>query len=164
MEYRNLKKIKLTLFSIAIASLFSGCSIGFGGSNVISKARYKATMKPYIRRGELIEPKEVSVNQTQMGIASWYGPNFHGGITSSGERYNMYSYTAAHKTFPLGTIVKVENLKNGKSVYVRINDRGPFIKGRIIDCSYAAACKIGLDKDGVAPVRVTVVNKIRPRG
>jgi rare lipoprotein A len=157
--------MKYINYTLIISTLFiSACSIGTTHPKPISMARYKATMKPYVRRGEVIQPREVSLNQTQIGLASWYGPGFNGGTTSSGERYNMYAYTAAHKTFPLGTIVKVQNLKNGKSVFVRINDRGPFVKGRIIDCSYAAAKKIGLDRDGVAPVKLTVVNKIDPKG
>ena len=117
-------------------------------------------MKPYVRRGKVIRPTKVSVNQSMIGLASWYGPGFHGGTTSSGERYNMYQYTAAHKTWPMGTLVLVENLKNHKVVVVKINDRGPFVGDRIVDCSYAAAKKIGLDKDGVAPVKLTVLGRV----
>ncbi len=94
----------------------------------------------------------------QKGIASWYGKEDHGDFTASGEPYNMYAYTAAHKTLPFGTLVKVINLKNGKSVVVRINDRGPFVKNRIIDLSYASAKKIGLIKDGTAPVIIQVLD------
>ncbi len=94
----------------------------------------------------------------QEGIASWYGPMFNGRRTANGEIYNMFALTAAHKTLPFGTCVKVINLKNGKSVVVRINDRGPFVKGRIIDLSYAAAKVIGLDKMGIAPVKLIKVN------
>lgn len=93
------------------------------------------------------------------GIASWYGSEFHGRRTASGEIYNMYDYTAAHKTLPLGTYVKVINLENGKSVIVRINDRGPFKKGRIIDLSYAAAKKIGIIEKGTARVRLEIISK-----
>ncbi|BAT72127.1 rare lipoprotein A [Thermosulfidibacter takaii ABI70S6] len=95
----------------------------------------------------------------QRGLASWYGPKFHGRKTASGERFNMYSLTAAHKTLPLGTYVKVKNLKNGRAVVVKINDRGPFVRGRIIDLSYAAAKKLGMIKDGVVPVEITVIGK-----
>ncbi len=94
----------------------------------------------------------------QKGIASWYGKEDHGDLTASGEPYNMYEYTAAHRTLPFGTLVKVTNLKNGKSVIVRINDRGPFVKGRIIDLSYASAKKIGMIKQGTAPVSLEVVD------
>jgi len=116
------------------------------------------TQKAYSVNGKMYYPqKSVSIGWRQKGIASWYGPNFHGKYTSNGERYNMYAYTAAHKTLPMNTIVKVTNLKNKKSVIVRINDRGPFIEGRIIDLSYIAGKKIGLDKSGIAPVILEVI-------
>lgn len=91
-------------------------------------------------------------NSAIAAVASWYGPGFHGRLTANGERYNMYALTAAHKTLPFGTEVKVTNMKNGKAVVVRINDRGPYTKGRIIDLSKAAhlaidcnLCKVELD-------------------
>ena len=93
------------------------------------------------------------------GKASWYGKKFHGKLTASGVKYNMYSYTAAHKSLPLGTLVKVTNLKNKRWVYVRINDRGPYAHGRVIDLSYLAAKKIGLVASGVAKVKIDVVTK-----
>jgi peptidoglycan lytic transglycosylase len=88
------------------------------------------------------------------GIASWYGPDFQGKRTSSGEPYDMYAMTAAHKTLPIPTYVEVTNLENGKKVIVRVNDRGPFEKGRIIDLSYIAALKLGIVGAGSARVRV----------
>jgi rare lipoprotein A len=91
---------------------------------------------------------------TQIGIASWYGKEFHKKKTASGERYNMYDLTAAHRTLPFGTRVRVTNLDNNRSVIVRINDRGPFKKGRIIDLSYAAAKKLKMLESGTAKVRV----------
>ncbi len=93
------------------------------------------------------------------GIASWYGPNFHGKKTASGEIYNMFDFTAAHKYLPFNTLVRVRNLSNNKSVIVRINDRGPFVKNRIIDLSYAAAKKIDLIKTGTAFVEVEILFK-----
>ncbi len=99
----------------------------------------------------------------QKGIASWYGSDFHGKLTSNQEIYNMHALTAAHKTLPFGAYVKVTNLNNGKSIVVRINDRGPFIKGRIIDLSYAAAKKVGMDITGVAPVKIKVLKKYSPK-
>lgn len=93
------------------------------------------------------------------GRASWYGKEFHGKKTASGEKFNMYALTAAHKTLPFGTRVRVTNLANGKSVVVKINDRGPFVKGRIIDLSYAAAKKISLVGMGVVKVRLEIVGK-----
>ncbi len=88
------------------------------------------------------------------GIASWYGPNFNGKLTASGEVYDMNALTAAHKTLPLGTIVEVKNLENGKTVRLTINDRGPFVRGRIIDLSYRGAKELGVVKNGTARVRV----------
>jgi len=100
-----------------------------------------------------------STGYVEVGIASWYGPGFHGKKTASGEFYNMYKLTAAHKTLPLGTYVKVINLENGKSVVVKINDRGPFVSGRIIDLSYAAAKKIGMLGKGTAKVKIIALGK-----
>jgi rare lipoprotein A len=94
------------------------------------------------------------------GNASWYGPKFHGKPTSSREIYNMYDLTAAHKTLPFGTYVMVTNLRNGKSVTVKINDRGPFVKGRILDLSYAAAKVLDMVESGVVPVRIEVLGNI----
>ena len=90
----------------------------------------------------------------ERGVASWYGPTFHGGNTSSGELYDMYGMTAAHKTLPLPTYARVTNLANGRSVVVRINDRGPFVANRIIDLSYTAAAKLDMLRDGTAMVEV----------
>lgn len=90
----------------------------------------------------------------QRGIASWYGNKFHGKRTSSGEPYDMYKMTAAHKTLPIPVHVRVTNLDNGKSIIVRVNDRGPFVKDRIIDLSYAAAHKIGMANIGTARVEI----------
>jgi rare lipoprotein A len=88
------------------------------------------------------------------GVASWYGSKFHGRKTSSGERYNMYALTAAHRTLPLGTIVRVTHKGNGRSAVLLVNDRGPFIEGRIIDLSYGAARKLAMVEEGVAAVVV----------
>jgi rare lipoprotein A len=95
--------------------------------------------------------------EVQEGIASWYGPGFHGRRTSSGEVYDQYQLTAAHPTLPLGTRVAVTNLANGRGVEVRINDRGPFVEGRIIDLSYTAAASIGMIAAGTIRVRVEVL-------
>ena len=94
----------------------------------------------------------------ERGIASWYGNKFHGNQTSNGEIYDMYAMTAAHKRLPLPTYVKVTNLNNQRSITVRVNDRGPFHEGRVIDLSWAAAKKLGIDKTGTAPVEVVAIN------
>lgn len=119
---------------------------------------YKSTMKPYKVRGKWYYPIPAHEGDTYDGKASWYGPNFHGHLTSNGERYNMHKRTAAHKTLPINTYVRVINLDNGLETVVRINDRGPFVSGRIIDLSYQAAKEIGLIKHGVVPVRLEVVS------
>ena len=94
----------------------------------------------------------------QRGIASWYGTKFHGRPTSSGETYNMHAMSAAHKTLPIPVYVHVKNLDNGRSMVVRVNDRGPFVEGRIIDLSYAAAKKLGVDGPGTANVEIRTVS------
>ena len=91
------------------------------------------------------------------GLASWYGQDFNGRLTASGEVYDMYEMTAAHKTLPLQAIVKVHNLDNGKTVEVRINDRGPYVSGRIIDLSRKAARALGMRNEGTAHVRLEIV-------
>jgi rare lipoprotein A len=93
----------------------------------------------------------------QDGKASWYGGSHHGGPTASGERFNKFAMTAAHRTLRMNTRVRVTNKRNGRTVEVRINDRGPYSKGRIIDLSEAAAKKLGMIDDGIAPVRIEVV-------
>lgn len=99
------------------------------------------------------------IKRVEVGWASWYGEPFHGRKTASGEVYDMYQLTAAHKTLPLGTTVMVTHLKNDRSVMVTVNDRGPFVRGRIIDLSYAAAQGLGMVREGVARVRVEVLDK-----
>jgi len=145
----------------------SGCSTR--GKNVyrsierhpsghLSKKRYsRPTMRPYTVRGIKYYPTVVSVGDTFRGNASWYGPDFHGKLTSNGETYNMYGMTAAHKTLPMNTIVRVTNLRNSKSTVVRINDRGPFVSTRIIDLSNTAAKKISMIGTGTAPVKLEVL-------
>jgi rare lipoprotein A len=99
-----------------------------------------------------------SARATQTGIASWYGPGFHGNATASGTIYDQQDLTAAHQTLPLGTRVMVTNLDNGKSLEVTVNDRGPFAKGRILDLSYASAQALGAIGPGTSPVRIEVID------
>jgi rare lipoprotein A len=117
------------------------------------------TFKPYVVNGIRYYPLPDSEGFRQSGKASWYGAKFHGRPTSSGETYDMYKVSAAHKTLPLGTYVKVLNLSNDRKSIVRINDRGPFVKGRIIDLSYAGAKEIGLVGPGVAEVEIVALGK-----
>ena len=98
----------------------------------------------------------------ETGIASWYGPGFHGNLTANGEVYDMYGISAAHKTLPFGTIVRVVEIETGRSIVVRINDRGPFIEGRIIDLSKGAAEKLGIVEKGITKVGLRILH--RPKG
>lgn len=115
--------------------------------------------KPYVALGQTYEPMTKALSYKKRGVASWYGKRFHGRKTSSGEPYDMYAMTAAHTVLPLPSYAKVTNLANGRSVVVRINDRGPFKKDRIIDLSYAAAYKLGLIARGSGLVEVEAVDK-----
>ena len=103
-----------------------------------------------------------AVTSSFKGWASWYGPGFHGNRSASGEIYNQNALTAAHRTLPFGTKVRVTNLNNGLTVVVRINDRGPYIRGRIIDLSAASARLLGMMGSGVAPVRIEVLGNPQP--
>lgn len=112
---------------------------------------------PYVVMGKRYYVLPRHSDYRERGIASWYGTKFHGRLTSTREPYDMYRFTAAHKTLPLPSYARVTNLDNGKSVVVRINDRGPFVDNRIIDLSYAAAVKIGMHMKGTARVEVHVL-------
>lgn len=113
---------------------------------------------PYTVLGKTYWVMPSSDNYKERGVASWYGRKFHGRNTSNGEPYDMYGMTAAHKTLPIPTYVKVTNLNNRKSVIVRVNDRGPFHDDRVIDLSYAAAQKLGFHNSGTAPVEVEAID------
>lgn len=111
---------------------------------------------PYQINGVWYYPAE-DFNYDETGIASWYGPGFHGGTTANGEPYDMNAETAAHKTLPMPSLVEVTNLENGRRIQVRINDRGPFVAGRIIDLSRRSAQDLGMDRAGTARVRVRIL-------
>ena len=119
--------------------------------------------KPYMIAGKRYYPKE-DPNLVQVGMASWYGPNFHGRLTANGEIYDQYSLTAAHPTMPLPSYAKVTNLNNGRSLLVRVNDRGPYAHGRVIDLSAKAAELLGYQNKGVTKVRVEYAGKARMDG
>jgi rare lipoprotein A len=116
----------------------------------------------YVVRGRRYHTKDDSKGHIERGVASWYGPGFHGRKTSNGERYDMYAMTAAHKTLPLPTYARVTNLENGRSAVVRINDRGPFHGPRVIDLSRAAAAKLGVLASGTAEVEVRALDPMSP--
>ncbi|WP_394149702.1 septal ring lytic transglycosylase RlpA family protein [Vibrio maritimus] len=132
-----MKKLNLAFIALVLTAL-AGCSSTASVDN--------AKTNSYARSNELV------------GQASWYGSKYHGKRTASGERYNMRAYTAAHKTLPFGTIVRVTNTNNGKSVDVKINDRGPFVKGRVIDLSRKSFEQIGNINAGTLPVKIDVID------
>lgn len=140
---------KLWCFFI-VPLILAGCA----GS---SSYKYKVNTNPYTIGGVTYYPMEKAGNFSETGIASWYGPDFHGKKTASGETYNKHAYTAAHKTLPFGTRVKVINLDNNATTNVIINDRGPFKSGRIIDLSYSAAKDIDMIGTGTARVRINAI-------
>lgn len=119
----------------------------------------RKTPKPYMVMGKWYQPLAHSRGFVERGKASWYGKKFHGRKTSNGEIYDMYAVSAAHKTLPLGTFVRVENLENDRVLDVRINDRGPFVRGRIIDLSYAAAKELGVVGPGTAEVEIVALGR-----
>ncbi|MCP9472392.1 MAG: septal ring lytic transglycosylase RlpA family protein [Nitrospira sp.] len=104
----------------------------------------------------------LDVGIKERGVASWYGAQFHGKVTASGERFDMGAFTAAHRTLPLGSMVRVVNLANGKHARVRITDRGPYVNGRILDLSYAAAVQLGMVEAGLSVIQLEVVGDHRP--
>ncbi len=116
--------------------------------------------RSYVVKGKKYQTitKSNAKNFTQIGIASWYGPGFHGKRTANGERYNQNAMTAAHKTLPLSTVVKVTNLENNKTVVVRINDRGPYYGNRILDLSKKAAQSLGISHRGTAKIKLQVLS------
>ena len=131
--------------------LLSACSTDMGAPSKVTRGG----SKPYQINGVWYHPKD-DPNYDEVGLASWYGPGFHGRRTASGQRYDMNALTAAHKTLPFGTKVEVTNLENGRSSLLTINDRGPFVRGRIIDVSRRAAGRLGFRGKGTARVRVQV--------
>jgi rare lipoprotein A len=153
--------MKRSIFFLLIAVSILGCAVsdkqipGYKKTDIV----LPESLKPYSVNGRLYYPLPMKGGFVQEGVASWYGKKFHRKKTASGEIFNMWDKTAAHKTLPLGTYVMVGNLSNQREVVVRINDRGPFVKGRIIDLSYGAAREIGLIGPGVTRVRLVALSK-----
>ena len=143
------------------AALVSGCGRGSWRKGGVPGS------KPYTVRGQTYHHLKSSHGFVEEGVASWYGPGFHGKTTASGERYNQNDMTAAHKILPLGTAVRVTRLENGRSFVVTVNDRGPFAGDRVIDLSRAAAAHLGMMSKGTARVRVqsvAVIPQLRDDG
>ena len=162
------KIILITLVFI----LFSGCAQLENSTKTIStqtpaaKLPVKAKVTPNVEVktkysyrvfGKTYKVMNSSKNYEAVGTASWYGKKFHRKRTATGERFNMYTLSAAHKTLPLPTYVQVTNLKNGRKIVVKVNDRGPFISNRLIDLSYAAAKKLGMVNQGIISVKVKAI-------
>lgn len=145
-------------FFIGVISIMIAGTVAINkaqAANLPSTQAHNAVMaKAYKVRGKTYQPMKSVGYFAQTGSASWYGPGFHGKKTSNGEIYNMNALTAAHKTLPLGTQVRVTNTSNGKSVVVRVNDRGPFHGDRVIDLSKGAAAQLGFVNNGKANVKI----------
>ena len=157
----------LRLMLTATAALASGgCALlGFGYDRGPARPEVRdpapivsGTMRPYQIRGRWYHPVD-DPDYEEVGLASWYGDRFHGRPTATGETFDMNALTAAHKTLPLPGLVEVTNLSNGRTVILRVNDRGPFVEGRIIDLSRAAAQELGLLDQGVGRVRVRYLGR-----
>ena len=147
-------KSKILIYTIIISSTFFNCS---------NAPRYYKSDNTNVNRPSKKGSKSGKENKSKghrkiiKGISSFYAEDFHGKLTANGEVYDMYGLTAAHKTMPLNTICRVTNLENNKSLILRINDRGPYIKGRILDCSYGAAKKLDFINQGTTKVKIEVI-------
>jgi len=160
--------IRSALLLLLLALLVAGCSSKpkpgrVGIADAVPRAEPESRYgnpDTYTVQGKTYRVRKSNHGYRERGIASWYGPGFHGKRTASGELYNMYAMTAAHTTLRLPAYVRVTNLENGRSVVVRINDRGPFVDNRIIDLSYAAAKQLDMISSGTARVEIEVVDPI----
>ncbi len=167
MRWYNSMKLRALILLVAASLVLTAC----GSSRPVYSGHEESTegvpgfdsgkkLSPYVKLGQSYKVDgtwyvpHFQPDYDETGLASWYGPGFHGGATANGEKFDKHSMTAAHKTLPLPSIVKVTMVDTGKTAYVRINDRGPFVNSRLIDLSYGAAKAIGLDKKGIAKVRV----------
>lgn len=145
-------------YILTICLVLSVASCSGGRYSSVSKEGYFKIGKPYQIENTWYYPEE-NTSYVELGKASWYGPQFHGKLTANGGVFNQYEVTAAHRTLPIPSIVRVDNLENGKSLIVKVNDRGPYAKGRIIDLSRRSAELLGTINRGVAQVRVTYLPK-----
>ena len=162
---KNSRNIFFIIFLILIQGCTSSIEVAanLGKKYLIPKEEKKRIQKPIYKIGKKYNvggkyyypKKDLYYNKT--GIASWYGPKFHGKLTANGEIFDQYDITAAHKTLPLPSMLRVTNLENGRQIMVRVNDRGPFVRGRIIDLSYKAARKLDFVHQGTVKVRIDVI-------
>jgi rare lipoprotein A len=155
--YGGRLKPRLDMMIISLLFLLVAC----GPRHVVIERRTPIPERQEVKKEKFVPEAKIEKMESrgvQYGVASWYGGEFHGRPTSSGEIYDMYQLTCAHNTLPLGTVVMVTNLENGRSLELKVNDRGPFVKERILDVSYAAAQMLGMWEKGTAPVKVEVVS------
>ncbi len=144
--------------------VWSGVTVAVAGASLLAGCATRRPPAPVRRTARPPAPSTVASHYpAQEGLASWYGPGFQGRLTSSREVYDQYDFTAAHRTLPLGTWARVTNLQNGRTVTVYVNDRGPYIDGRVIDLSFAAAYALDIVATGTAPVRIVVLGHEPPK-
>ncbi len=155
---RHSLTIQLAL-SVFLAFIVSACAPAIPFRAGIPAGTGRGTQRPYVINNQVYYPVNSAAGYRQTGVASWYGRQFQGKRTANGEIFNMYAATAAHKTLPMNTMLLVRNLENGRETTVRVNDRGPFAKNRIIDLSYAAARKLDMLGRGTARVRIIALGR-----
>ncbi len=156
---QNLRNQLNRFFTLSVLILLVGCSSAprfFSGNPSRVKAENKRTFTSDVSKVDTLHNLTNAI-ESVTGFASFYADDFDGKKTSNGETYNMYELTAAHKTYPFNTMIRVVNLANSRTIIVRINDRGPFIEGRIIDLSLGAATQLGMDKTGIQEVRLEII-------
>jgi len=156
----NMPRLWLKLLMLSLIVSFSACA-WLNTKKPTASPESKVPEDSYEVFGQTYSPLKTADGFSQIGIASWYGSDFHGKRTSNGESYNMFAMTAAHTILPFDTVVLVRNLENGKEAKVRINDRGPFVRGRVIDLSFRAAKEVGLVGPGTARVQILALGKER---
>ena len=159
MIHKKMLLLKTIPVGMILLTLFLN-GLFFATQLPAAQIRKTGTQRPYVINNRKYYPLPSSEGFVEQGIASWYGKDFHGRATSNGETYNMYDITAAHKLLPMHTMLLVQNLDNGRQTIVRVNDRGPFVQGRIIDLSYGSAKKVGLVNAGTARVKITALGEV----
>jgi rare lipoprotein A len=158
-----MKKIILILPAMCLLLATNGCSKPVSDNTLKpyrrTTGRKKGTQRPYVIERHTYYPIPSAEGYSEKGLASWYGKKFHGRKTANGEIYNMYGHTAAHKTLPMNTMLLVKNLSNGRSTVVRVNDRGPFVRNRIIDLTHTAAKELGIIEQGTGRVEIIALGE-----
>lgn len=156
-----MNKTGLILPLLCLLVVLHGCTSKIPDKTIPAKdtTKKRATQRPYVIKHRTYYPIPSAEGYSEQGLASWYGKRFHGRKTANGETYDMHGHTAAHKTLPMNTMLLVTNLSNGKSTVVRINDRGPFVRNRIIDLTYTAAKELDMIRNGTAKVKIVALGE-----